>query len=234
MKNGTSDSRSTLFLAGLWWVWRNRNLMCLNNETWSMFRLCNNIHSSTDAIKSSFQRDGSVAPPDRFIKWNCNNYTGSILNVDGSCLGTPIWASFGGVLCNSVGVYLSDFSGFIPNSNDILLAELTTIYHGLIKAIEMGTDHLLCYYDSLISIHLISDNTLRFHIYAMVIQDIKDMLASRNYSLQHTLREGNQCADYLTKLGASSDVEFITHSSPPVDLLPLLRTNASGIFFSRP
>jgi hypothetical protein len=60
------------------------------------------------------------------------------------------------------------------------------------------------------------------------------MLGSRNYSLQHTLREGNQCADYLAKLGASSDVEIITHSSLPVDLLPLIKTDASGIFFSRP
>jgi len=128
IKNGTSDSRSTLFLAGLWWVWRNRNLMCLNNETRSMFRLCNNIHSSADAIKSSFHRDGSAAPPDRFIKWNCNNYPRSILNIDGSCLGTSIRAGFGGVLSNSAWVYLSGFLSFIPNSNDILLAELTTIF----------------------------------------------------------------------------------------------------------
>jgi len=180
----------------------------LNNETWSLTRLCNNIHNSTDAIQSSFQRDGS-------------------------CLGSPTRAGFGGVFRNSAGFYLSGFSGFIPNSTDILLAELTTIYHGLSKAIEMGVDDLICYSDSLLSINLISANTPRFHIYAVLIQDIKDMLFSCNYSLQHTLREGNQCVDYLAKLGASSDVEIYTHSSPPVDLLPLLRIDASGIFFTR-
>ncbi|XP_024634721.1 uncharacterized protein [Medicago truncatula] len=233
IKNSTSDNRTTLFLVGLWWVW-NRNLMYLNNETWSMTRLCNNIHSSTDVIRSSFQRDGSAAPLDRLIKWNCNNHQGSILNVDGSCLGSPTHAGFGGLLRNNAGFYLSGFSGFIPNSTDILLAELTTIYHGLSKAIEMGVDDLICYYDSLLSINLIFVNTTRFHIYVVLIQDIKDMLDNRNYFLQHTLREGNQCADYLAKLGASSYVEIITHSSPPVDLLPLLRIDASGIFFTRP
>ena len=50
MKNNTSNNCSTLFSAGLWWVWRNRNLMCLNNKTWSMTHLCNSIHSSKDAI----------------------------------------------------------------------------------------------------------------------------------------------------------------------------------------
>ena len=28
---------STLFLASLWWAWRKRNLICLNNETLSLF-----------------------------------------------------------------------------------------------------------------------------------------------------------------------------------------------------
>ena len=158
--------------------------MCLNNETWSLTRLCNNIHNSTDAIQSSFQGDRSAAPPlDRLIKWNCNNHQGSILNVDGSYLGSPTRAGFGGVFCNSAGFYLSGFLGFIPNSTDILLAELTTIYHGLSKAIEMGVDDLICYSDSLLSINLIFVNTLRFHIYVVLIQDIKDMLYSRNYVL---------------------------------------------------
>jgi hypothetical protein len=88
-KNGTLGPHTTIFLAGLWWVWRNCNLMCPNNKTWSLTRLCNNIHSSADAISSSFQRDGSVAHTNRLIKWNCNNHPGSILNVDDSCLGTP-------------------------------------------------------------------------------------------------------------------------------------------------
>lgn len=126
-----------------------------------------------------------VAHPDWLINWNCNNHPSSILNVDGSCLGTPIRASYGGVLRNSEGFYLLGFSGFIPNSNDILLAELSTIYHGMIMAIEMGIDDLICYSDTLLSINLISVDTPRYYIYAILVQDIKDLLANRNFSLQH-------------------------------------------------
>jgi len=167
--------------------------MCLTNETWSMTRLCNNIHSSTNAIRFSFQGDGSTTPLDRLVKWNCNNHQGSILNVDGSYLGSPTRAGFGDVLRNSAGFYLSGFSGFIPNSTGILLAELTTIYHGLSKAIDMGMDDLICYSDPLLSINFVNDNTPQFHIYDVLIQDIKDMLAICNFSLQHTLRGKPMC-----------------------------------------
>jgi len=58
-------------------------------------------------------------------------------------------------------------------------------------------------------------------------------LGSRIFSLHHSLREGNQCADLMAKLGASSDVELTIHSSPPKDLLPLLRRDELGALFIR-
>jgi len=33
IKNNAAATRSSLFLAGLWWTWRHRNSMCLNQET---------------------------------------------------------------------------------------------------------------------------------------------------------------------------------------------------------
>jgi len=224
---------STCFLAALWWVWRHRNLMCLNNETWSLFRIINNINNSTDAIIKSFQNNESVAQQDRFVRWNCHNHSCTILNVDGSCLGSPVRAGFGGIIQNCHGFYLAGFSGHISNSDDILLAELTAIYHGLQVAIDMGIDELVCYSDSLLSINLITINTPMFHIYAVLLQDIKDLLANRNFTLHHTLREGNYCADYLAKLGTSSKDVFTIHPSPPVDLLTLIKNDASGILYSR-
>jgi len=103
---------------------------------------------------------------------------------------------------------LSDFSGFIYNSKDILLAKLSAIQHGLKLAINMGIEELVCYSDSLLSINLIFGVTSQFHIYVVLIQDIKDLLTTRSFSIQHTLREGNQCADFMAKLGVSTNAEF--------------------------
>jgi len=40
----------------------------------------------------------------------------------------------------------------------------------------------------------------------------------------HTLREGNQCADFLAKLRASSNDTLLLHQQPPDDLRPMIRT----------
>jgi hypothetical protein len=67
----------------------------------------------------------------------------------------------------------------------------------------------------------------------VLIQDIKELLSQANVSLHHTLREGNQCADFFAKLGATSDVDFLTHASPPEGVRDLLRNDAMGTFFLR-
>lgn len=99
------------------------NMMCLSNETWSLTRLSlhiQNTENTTNTIKTSFQIV-AVAPSDCMVRWNSNNHGCHILNVDGSCIGTPTQAGFGGVIQNSACFYLSGFSGFIPTSTNIFL-----------------------------------------------------------------------------------------------------------------
>jgi hypothetical protein len=43
---------------------------------------------------------------------------------------------------------------------------------------------------------------IRYHIHAVLIQDTDEPLSQFNVSLYHTLREGNQCADFFAKLEA--------------------------------
>ena len=114
-----------------------------------------------------------------------------------------------------------------------MLAELTAIYQGLKLVMGLNTNEIMCYSDSLLAVNLIANDTPRYHIYAVLIQNIKDLLNDRNISLHHTLREGNQCADFFAKVGANSDAELVIHHSPPADLLPLLRADALGTYFVR-
>lgn len=100
-------------------------------------------------------------------------------------------------------------------------------------AVDKGIEELVCYSDSLLSIKLLTEHTSSYHAYAVLIQDIKDILSPRNYSIQHCLRERNQCADFMAKLGASSNEDFTIYSAPPADLLPLIRNDAMGTYFPR-
>jgi ribonuclease HI len=167
------------------------------------------------------------------LMWNNNNFNCAVLNVDGSCLGTPIRAGYVGIIRNSAGFFLTGFSGFIASTSDILMAELTAIHRGLLLAVESGIDELVCYSDSMQSVKLLTEHASLYHAYAVLIQDIKDLLQTRNFSLHHCLREGNQCADLLAKLGANSNEDYVKHASPPSDLVPLIKIDATGTLFPR-
>jgi len=233
LKEGANSSQSILFLSGLWWIWKHCNLMCLGNETLSLTKLCSNIYSLAESIKTTFIISARVSQPDRFTRWNNNNHQCTILNVDGSCNGDPIRTGFGGTFWTQTSSFISGFSGHINHSHDILYVELTALYQGLLLAINMNHEVLACYTDSLVIVNLINEDSNHYHVYAVLIQNIKDIIISRNYSLQHSLREGDQCADFMAKLGASNDVDLEIHSSPPEGLLPLLQSDELGMLFLR-
>lgn len=80
-----------------------------------------------DSFNLCFKNNSQIDQVDRFIRWNNDNYSCVILNVDGSCMGTPVRAGFGRTIRNSVGYYLSGFSGCIDVSFDILSFVLSTM-----------------------------------------------------------------------------------------------------------
>lgn len=120
-------------------------------------------------------------------------------------LNNPIRAGFGGLLRHQTGRWITAFSGYIAGTSDILLVELYAIHRGLLLAREMNFQEVFCYTNSLHCVQILKELTLRFHKYATLIQDIKDLLnPDWLASIDHTLREGNSCADFLAKIGASS------------------------------
>ena len=67
-----------------------------------------------------------------------------------------------------------------------------------------------------------------------LIEDYKHMISKIPQTrIRHIFREANRCADFLAKLGASCEDDFIVFSSPPVDLLCVLEADARGQFVSR-
>ncbi|PNX61434.1 ribonuclease H, partial [Trifolium pratense] len=70
-----------------------------------------------------------------------------VLNVDGSYLGSPGRAGFGGLIRKGSGECIIGFSGFLGIAN-VILAELMALYHGLKIARASGYNHRFCYPDS--------------------------------------------------------------------------------------
>jgi hypothetical protein len=74
---------------------------------------------------------------------------------------------------------------------------------------------------------------VKYHIHAVLIQDIKELLSQTNVSFYHTLREGNQCAHFFAKLEASSDAGLLTHVSLLEDVHDFIKNNAMRTIFFR-
>jgi hypothetical protein len=81
---------------------------------------------------------------------------------------------------------------------------------------------------------LLSDSVNPWHHYAVIIHNIKYLLANDwSVKVVHTLREGNTCADYLAKLGAHNPEVYSPIAIPPSEMSLLLLADASGTLFSR-
>ncbi|KAK2378357.1 hypothetical protein QL285_078917 [Trifolium repens] len=128
LKLGVTGSQALLFLAGVWWSWRYRNFMCLNNATWSLSRLSFNIRAMVETFRNCFSPVSNDRLVDRYIKLNNTSHFCVILNVDDSCLGSPVRSRFPDIIRNTFGHYLIGFSCFTQGPSDILFAELYAIY----------------------------------------------------------------------------------------------------------
>jgi len=127
--------------------------MCLRHETLSLTYLWCNIHGLAETIRSAFHVTATTPPLERYTRWNNNIHHYTILNVDDSYNGVPIQTGFSGILGTHSGSYISGFLGRINLSKDILLAELTTLYQGLLLAINLNYNELVCYSDSLLIVN---------------------------------------------------------------------------------
>lgn len=83
----------------------------------------------------------SIPPAENYIK----------LNVDGSSYGNPGRSGFGGIIRNSLGEWVSGFSGFCGISTN-LTAELLAIYHSLDIAWKTSYKFVISKSDSLSAI----------------------------------------------------------------------------------
>ncbi|XP_045797645.1 uncharacterized protein LOC123891799 [Trifolium pratense] len=169
----------------------------------------------------------------QLVAWPCppNGYV--CLNVDGSLLGSPQSAGFGGLIRNSFGSFLGGFYGVAAQAS-ILYAEIMAMLHGLELCWEKGFKHVICLSDSLQTVTLVKNGTSPHHKFANEVFSIRQLLdRDWNVVINHTLREGNACADMLAKMGANTISPLVKLVEPPSELSPHLSADAWGVAFIR-
>jgi hypothetical protein len=57
---------------------------------------------------------------------------------------------------------------------------------------------------------------MKYHVHAILIQDIKNLTEQSNITIFYTIREGNKSADFMTIPKTLSNVDLLTHSSSKI------------------
>jgi len=104
---------------------------------------------------------------------------------------------------------MSGFSGYIHGSSNILFAELYAIYTGLLIAKDLNFIGLICYSDSLHCVNLIQGPSMKFHVYAVLIQEIKELITQIVVEVtQNWISGSTKSGPELAKSGSNLAVFF--------------------------
>ncbi|KAL0920848.1 hypothetical protein M5K25_007863 [Dendrobium thyrsiflorum] len=167
----------------------------------------------------------------RYVIWKKPKDCYIKINTDGSVSDNRYGC--GGILRNNEGKLIQAFASPLVKCS-VLMAELMALYKVLQICLTAGFFKVWIETDSSLVVNLvISENSGNFENY-YVLKDIKRMLSHLDYSISHIWREGNACADFLAKLGASlNHLTSFNQSNIPFLLKGLINLDRSGLPYFR-
>nr|KYP69613.1 Putative ribonuclease H protein At1g65750 family [Cajanus cajan] len=156
-----------------------------------------------------------------------------MVHVDGSALGSPGPAGYGGLCRDNFGLCLMGFYKDVGVA-DNLKVELLVILHGMKLAWRANFHNILCVSDSLLTVNLVLRPLDVFHKYAPIIAHIKELLQQFwSVCVCHSLRKGNQSVNFLSKLGPNCGVDLVILDTMPEGLHSFVKTDAAGTIFCK-
>jgi ribonuclease HI len=225
----------SVFFVILWVVWCMRNKVVFENYIESTHDSVAKILATLKSCDAAFSSPNRTVNPviPRLVTWSRPAIGTMCLNVDGSLLGATDSAGYGGLLRNNNGEFILGFYGAAATPS-ILFAELMAVLKGLQLCWENGYRRIVCCSDSLQTVNLIRDGVSVHHRFANKVFSIRQLIDKDwNVVVEHTLRDGNTCADVLAKMGAQSNVPLVSFHTPPMELASPLLADAQGVAFVR-
>ena len=169
---------------------------------------------------------GWSPPPTGFVK----------LNFDGFAFGNLGSTGAGGVLRDCSGKWISGFACHIGFTTSFV-AKLWGLRDGLMLARRLDVSKIVIEIDAKSIVDLLNcegDHGFQFHPCSVIFSDCKSLIQLFEVALiQHTLCEGNYCADLLAQAGNSSSTPFFVFDVPLTFVVSQYLADASGIYYTR-
>lgn len=132
------------------------------------------------------------------------------------------------------GRWIGGFRKSLGCGNSILV-ELWAIFHGIDLALHLGCVALIIESDCNYVIDLISNasDSTTHHYSPLIIQCRSKLGRIQQYKLQHTVKEGNFCADTLAKSVVQDSCDLVLFDRVPAFVLPMYLADCFGIVYPR-
>ncbi|PKU68720.1 Putative ribonuclease H protein [Dendrobium catenatum] len=116
----------------------------------------------------------------------------------------------------------------------VIFAELMGLAKGLEICQIRGFVNVQIEVDAMLLIQIIKNDNVFYHQFFYLIRRIRMAISNLSCSINHILREGNACADWLTKFGCNleNDMEFGNDNLPRL-LTGLIKLDKIGMFYIR-
>ncbi|KAM7498823.1 hypothetical protein LguiA_023237 [Lonicera macranthoides] len=232
--NSGNRKANVNFISVLWSTWKARNIFQFENSLLRKEEIVKEAMFFAKDIKSSFQQVSSSPNLKEpvLIRWNFPRAGTIKLNTDGSSMGNPGPTGFRGLARDDQGKWMSGFAGFIRNAM-ILKAELWAAREAMVLIKDKGWLGAIVEVDSANVLDLINSNDWEDHPLKVLIKDCKQIALEMSLDIQHTLREGNRCADAMAKLGVNQLESLVVYKHIPNSVKKLLEADEMGVNYPR-
>lgn len=231
------DNQGVIIPIILWTLWCARNRKIFEDINLHLNHLVGQVSSLSQLVTKAFgdtTEASAIVRVPREVSWlGCPTEEFMALNVDGSARSNPGRAGLGGLVRNHAGSFLVGFYGSAGHTS-VMHAEVLGLLNGLMVCWDAGYRMLVCYSDSAHAVELVKQGVAIHHPLANELAAIRNLL-DRDWhcTITHTLRKGNQCADYLAKQGADSDGGLSVFYHPPPGMSHLLLADIFKVSFTR-
>ncbi|KAL3355755.1 hypothetical protein AABB24_016765 [Solanum stoloniferum] len=172
----------------------------------------------------------------RYISWSFPPFGYIKINVDGSFMPNSGLAGYGGIARDDRGRWLGGFVGRLGVvTKSCLTAELWAIHGGLTVAKNFNLTNVIIETDSNEALMLmIKREAVDNHPDYNVIKECRRLMLELGVSIMHTLRQGNNCADHLAKLGRMQQGEdLVILHRPPHSMHQLILADMAHVAYPR-
>ncbi|XP_031120628.1 uncharacterized protein LOC116023758 [Ipomoea triloba] len=221
---------NTVFPYLLWNMWKARNNLVFNSINGSANDIIIKANrEAKEAHRILLKHTGPLHARQTWVAWSPPQLDYVKMNSDGARKSISGLASAGGLFRDHRGRWIVGFTTNIGRTSSFR-AELWGFREGLIVAIHRGFTHLIAESDSEALVNVIVNNSDDGSLDSTLVADCKALARHfQEFRLNHTLREGNQCADFLANLGQHSAWGTTLLDHPPDGLTTLLARDAQGV-----